>query len=41
MHGDTEASLAKLSHMAAELFNALTIGTAAEECNIEPLKKPA
>jgi hypothetical protein len=31
MHGDTETSLAKLSHMAAEVFNALTIGTAAEE----------
>jgi hypothetical protein len=31
MHGDTEASLAKLSHMAAEVFNALTIGPAAEE----------
>ncbi len=31
MHGDTENSLAKLSHMAAEVFNALTIGPAAEE----------
>src|SRR5258708_29894409 len=31
MHGDTETSLAKLSHMAAEVFTALTIGTAAEE----------
>jgi len=31
MHGDTETSLAKLSHRAAEVFNALTIGTAREE----------
>jgi hypothetical protein len=34
MHGDTETSLAKLSHMAAELFNALTIGPAAEEYGV-------
>jgi hypothetical protein len=34
MHGDTETSLAKLSHMAAEVFNALTIGTAAEEYSV-------
>ena len=31
MHGDTETSLAELSHMAAEVFNALMIDTAAAE----------
>ena len=31
MHGDIETSLAKLNHMAAEVFNALMIDTAAAE----------
>ena len=31
MHGGIETSLAKLNHMAAEVFNALMIDTAAAE----------
>ena len=31
MHGDTETRLAKLDHMAAEVFKALMIDTAAVE----------
>jgi hypothetical protein len=31
MHGDIETSLAKLNHMAAEVFNALMFDTAAAE----------
>ena len=31
MHGDIEKRPAKLSQTAADVFNALTIGTAAEE----------
>jgi hypothetical protein len=30
-HGNIETSLAKLNHMAAEIFNALMIDTAATE----------
>ena len=31
MNGDIKTRLAELNHMAAEVFNALTIGTAREE----------
>jgi len=40
MHGDIETSLAKLNHMAAEVFNALMIDTAAAEYSA-PKKDPA
>jgi hypothetical protein len=39
-HGDIETSLAKLNHMAAEVFNALMIDTAAAEYRA-PTKDPA
>jgi hypothetical protein len=38
MHGVIETSLVKQNHMAAEVFNALMIDTAARR-NIAPLKK--
>jgi hypothetical protein len=40
MHGVIETSLVKQNHMAAEVFNALMIDTAARR-NIAPLKKGA
>ena len=40
MHGVIETSLVKQNHMAAEVFNALMIDTAARR-NIAPLKKSA
>ena len=40
MHGDIETSLAKLKHMAAEVFNALMIDTAVVEYSA-PEKEPA
>jgi hypothetical protein len=39
MHGDIETSLAELNHMAAEVFNALMIDTAAAEYGA-PKKDP-
>jgi hypothetical protein len=39
-HGDVETSLAKLNHMAAEIFNALMIDGAAAECSAHK-KDPA
>jgi hypothetical protein len=38
-HGDVETSLAELSHMAAEVFNALMIDTAPAEYSVP--KDPA
>jgi hypothetical protein len=40
MHGDIETSPAKLNHMAAEVFHALIIDTAAAEYSA-PEKDPA
>ncbi len=40
MDGDIETSLANLNHMAAEVFNALMIDTAAAEYSA-PEKDPA
>ena len=39
MHGDIETRLVKLTYMAAEVFNALMIDTAAAEYSA-PRKKP-